>query len=111
MCEPCVPSIVSVAMSWRSSCTSTWQTSWSRRYRTGGGQNTVRCLPRIPPQQATGGGSRAPPDVLGGLPPLQAWGACRPGFLRGFAAYAPKDLEIGVKTLAVEKTRHLHAAV
>ncbi|MDD2179672.1 PLP-dependent aminotransferase family protein [Acidovorax sp. D2M1] len=66
----------------------------------GGMQMPCRLIRDIPEPEAVGAAQRAGIDLLG-LTPLHASGACRPGFLMGFAAYAPKELEIAVKNFAV----------
>lgn len=66
----------------------------------GGMQMPCRLIRDIPELEVIGAAQRAGIDLLG-LTPLHASGACRPGFLMGFAAYAPKELEIAVKNLAV----------
>lgn len=66
----------------------------------GGMQMPCRFIRDIPEPEAVGAAQNAGIDLLG-LTPLHASGACRPGFLMGFAAYAPKELEIAVKNLAV----------
>lgn len=65
----------------------------------GGMQMPCRFVRDIPELEAMGAAQRAGIDLLG-LTPLHASGACRPGFLMGFAAYAPKELELAVKKLA-----------
>jgi GntR family transcriptional regulator/MocR family aminotransferase len=65
----------------------------------GGMQMPCRFIRDIPELEAMGAAQRAGIDLLG-LTPLHAAGASRAGFLMGFAAYAPKELEIAVKKLA-----------
>ena len=50
--------------------------------------------------EAIDAAQRAGIDLLG-LTPLHASSGCQAGFLMGFAAYTPKELEIAVKNLAV----------
>ncbi|WP_228895786.1 PLP-dependent aminotransferase family protein [Acidovorax sp. Leaf73] len=66
----------------------------------GGMQMPCRLIRDIPELEVIGAAQRVGIDLLG-LTPLHASGVCRPGFLMGFAAYAPKELEIAVKNLAV----------
>ncbi|WP_040327721.1 MocR-like pyridoxine biosynthesis transcription factor PdxR [Acidovorax delafieldii] len=66
----------------------------------GGMQMPCRFIRDIPELEAVGAAQRAGIDLLG-LTPLHASGAFRPGFLMGFAAYAPTELEVAVKNLAV----------
>lgn len=66
----------------------------------GGMQMPCRFIRDIPELEVVGAARRAGIDLLG-LTPLHASGSARAGFLMGFAAYAPKELEIAVKNLAV----------
>ncbi|WP_372387280.1 PLP-dependent aminotransferase family protein [Xanthomonas axonopodis] len=65
----------------------------------GGMQMPCVFVRAIPERTAIDAARRAGIDLLG-LTPLHASSTHRAGFLMGFAAYAPKELEIAVKRLA-----------
>lgn len=69
------------------------------RVPNGGMQMPCVFVRDIPEQEAIDTARRAGIDLLG-LTPLHASSKHKAGFLMGFAAYAPKELEIAVKKLA-----------